>query len=122
MINLILSLILSQFAGATSAQDVKNKAGETVNTAVEYTKEQKQAFTQEMEDNIKGIKKQIVELKGTQSKKLEELKKKQANLEEDLAKLKTSSGNAWGQLRQGMTKAWSEIKTSYQSAKEEFKK
>lgn len=122
MINLIVALFLSQFAMATSAQDVKNKAGDTVNTAVEYTKEQKQAFTQEMEDNISSLKKQIAELKGKQSKQMDDLKAKQANLEQDLSKLKKSSGNAWGQLRAGMSKAWTEIKTSYQSAKEEFKK
>jgi|GEM_PF-3219343 TolA-binding protein len=122
MINLVAALFLSQFAMATSAQDVKNKAGETVNTAVEYTKEQKQAFIQEMEDNISSLKKQIAELKGKQSKQMDDLKTKQANLEQDLSKLKKSSGNAWGQLRAGMSKAWTEIKTSYQSAKEEFKK
>lgn len=122
MMNLILALFISQFTMATSAQDVKNKAGETVDTAVEYTKEQKQAFTKEMEYNISNLKKEIAELKGKQSQKLDELKAKQANLEQDLAKLKKSSGNAWGQLRNGMTKAWTEIKTSYQSAKEEFKK
>lgn len=124
---LILStLALAPFALGTSAKDVKNKASETVNTATDYTKEQKEAFVKDMEDNLAHLKTQIKTMKekAGQSKDetVQKLEKKQAELEKDLTQMKKSSGNAWNKLKTGMSKAWSEVKASISEAKEELKK
>ena len=126
MKKLILLLLLGQFAYATEAKDIKNKAGETAEVAMEYTKEQKEAFIKEMETNILALKDKIKQLRTkatyTKDEKVSVLQKKQDELEADLAKIKKSSGSAWSKLSSGMSKAWSEVKTSLADAKEELKK
>jgi len=123
---MIAALTLSQKALATSAKDVKHKANETVDAAADYTKEQKEAFVKDMEENLDGLKAQIKTMKEkageSKDETVKKLEAKQAQLEKDLAQMKKSSGNAWNKLKSGVSKAWSEIKTSMSEAKEELKK
>lgn len=124
---LILMLaILSQNVGATSATDVKDKAAETAGAAAEYTKEQKDAFIKEMEENLKVLKARIKEMKSkagkTKDQTVVKLEKEQKDLEHDLTAMKNSSGRAWDKLKSGVSKAWSEIKSSMNEASEELKK
>lgn len=123
---IIAFLAFSHVASATSANDVKNKASETVDTAAEYTKEQKESFVKDMEENLAALKTQIKTMKekagASKDETVKKLEAKQAQLEKDLAQMKKSSGNAWSKLKSGVSKAWSEIKTSMSEAKEEFKK
>jgi myosin heavy subunit len=123
---MIATLTLSQTASATSAKDLKHKATETVDAAADYSKEQKDAFVKDMEENIADLKTQIKTMKEkageSKDETLKSLEIKQAQLEKDLAKMKKSGGNAWNKLKTGVSKAWSEIKTSMSEAKEELKK
>lgn len=123
---IIATLALSPIAFATSVNDVKNKANETVDAAADYTKEQKDAFVKDMEENIEGLKSQIKTMKEkageSKDDTLKKLEGKQAQLEKDLAQMKKSSGNAWNKLKSGVSKAWTEIKSSMTEAKEELKK
>ncbi len=122
----IATLTLSQAAYSTSAKDVKHKATETVDAAADFTKEQKDAFMKDMEENIAGLKSQIKTMKekaGTsKDETVKNLESKQAQLEKDLAQMKKSSGNAWNKLKTGVSNAWSEITDSISEAKEELKK
>ena len=123
---LLLSLFLTHTTFATSASDVKNKAGETADAAADYTKEQKEAFVQEMEENLKTLKAKIKEMKAQAGKSkdatITKLEKEQKDLEHDLGAMKHSSGRAWDKLKMGVSKAWTEIKSSMNEAKEELKK
>ncbi len=126
LLALILSLSLTQNLFAKTATEVKEKAGETVDAATEYTKEQKDAFVKEMEENLATLKTKIKELKAKAGKSKDEsvvkLEKEQKSLEHDLAAMKNSSGRAWGKLKAGVSKAWTEVKSSMNEATEELKK
>lgn len=123
---LIAVLALSNTAIATSAKDIKTKATETVDAAADYSKEQKDAFVKDMEENIDSLKAQIKTMKekagASKDETVKKLESKQEQLEKDVAQMKKSSGNAWGKLKSGVSKAWSEIKTSMSEAKDELKK
>ncbi len=124
---LLIILSLTQVSvAATTATDVKEKAGETADAAADYTKEQKEAFVKEMEKNLTNLKAKIKELKNqagkSKDKTIENLEIEQKNLEKDLTAMKSSSGRAWAKLKSGLTKAWIEVKNSMSEAKEELKK
>ena len=123
---LALDAFLTQFALATSASDVKNKAGETADAAAQYTKEQKDAFVKEMQKNIDDLNAKIKDMKAQAGKSKDEnlakLEEKKKNMEHDLAALKNSSGKAWDKLKAGMSKAWDDIKSSMNDAGQEMKK
>lgn len=126
LVLIALTFAPTHFAQATSANDVKDKASETVGAAADYTKEQKDAFIKDMEDNLAGLKKQIQAMKEktgqTKDESVQKLEKKQKKLEADLAQMKKSSGKAWDKLKSGMSKAWDEVKDSFGDAKEELQK
>lgn len=126
LVSILFSLIFSHTVFATTASDVKNKAGETADTAVEYTKEQKDSFVKEMEENLAALKTKVKEMKAkagqTKDKTVTKLEGEQKKLEHDLAAMKKSSGKAWDKLKNGMSKAWDEVKSSMNEAKEELKK
>jgi TolA-binding protein len=115
----------SHSAQAKTAQDVKKKAKETVETAVEYSKEQKEAFTEEMEKNLTQMRAKITELRKKSGNKtnatLARLESQQNDLEKDIHQLKKASGQAWGRIKSGVSKAWQDVKTSVEEAKDEFK-
>ena len=123
---ILLSALLTQNVFATSATDVKEKAGETADAAANYTKEQKDAFVKEMEENLATLKTKIKDMKAKAGKSKDEsvvkLEKEQKDLEHDIAAMKKTSGKAWGKLKTGVSKAWSEIKTSLGEAKDEITK
>lgn len=125
-LSLLIVFSFSQISFATSASDVKDKAGETAEAAADYTKEQKEAFVKEMEENLDALNAKIKEMKARAGKSkdatLTKLEKEQKDLEHDLKAMKTSSGKAWGKLKAGVSKAWTEIKSSMNEAKEELKK
>lgn len=123
---MILILATTVFAFAASSADVKNKAGEAVDTAVEYTKEQKEAFVKEMESNLDTLKTKINEMKAKAGKSKDtsvaRLEKEKDEIETKLSSMKKSSGKAWTKMKDGVSKAWSNIKTSMNEAGEELKK
>lgn len=118
--------MFSEIIHATSASDVKKKASETVNAATNYSKEQKEAFVKDMEENLADLKTQIKAMKEkvgeSKDETIKKLETQQSQLEKDLLQMKNSSGNAWNKLKSGVSKAWSELKTSMSEAKEELKK
>jgi hypothetical protein len=126
LVIIVLFAVLSQNSFATSAQDVKSKAGQTADAAADYTKEQKDAFMKEMQSNLATLKAKVKEMKSKAGQKKDEnvtkLEKEQKNMEHDLAAMKKSSGKAWDQLKSGMSKAWDDVKSSMKDASTEMKK
>lgn len=126
LITAVTCLIVGTQALATTAQDVKNKTAEAAETTAAYTKEQKEAFMKDMDQQITTLKKQIAEMKSKAGKSkdqtVQDLEKKQKNLETQYTSLKNSSGRAWDKLKVGVSKAWDQLKTSVSEAKEEMKK
>lgn len=127
---IVLSFTVSAFA--SKKEEVKQKTAEAAAAVVDYSKEQKEQFQKEMEDNLAAINKEIAELKshvsdvsGEAQKELNEkitaLESKQSELSQRLAKLKKSSGKAWSEMKSGVTKAWDALSGSYKKAKAEFK-
>jgi TolA-binding protein len=123
-VKVLILLVASILAFATSGQDVKKKTVEAGETAVEYTKEQKDAFVHEMEENIDAVKKEIKTLKSKANQKADEKIKKleehQGRLEADLKRLKKSSGKAWQEIRKGTSSAWDQLKAAVSNAKKEL--
>lgn len=118
-------LLIAVAVFATTAQDVKEKTGEAASSAVEYTKEQKDAFTREMKRNLKAIEDEIAVAKTkagkTADEKLKALEAKQKNLKKNLAELEKSTGKAWSKLRDGVSKAWTQLEAAFSDAKKELK-
>ncbi len=125
----LLTLTLS-FAGAPalarSAKEVKEKTAAAAESAVEYTKEQKDAFIADMERKLADLKKELkaisAEADKTKNQKIKNLEKRQKELEQDLQKLRSSTGQAWSKLRDGVSKAWDQMADSFSEAKKEFQK
>ncbi len=117
---LILLLLCNFLSGnrafATSAHDVQEKAGQTVDSAADFSKEKKDAFIKEMNENISALDKKIDELKSqtTHSTKqsISDLENQKKSLETNLEKMKHTSGKAMLHIRDGLSKAWYDIKTS----------
>ncbi|MEN0060166.1 MAG: hypothetical protein AAGB31_15110 [Bdellovibrio sp.] len=125
--------LASLTAGATSKEEVQEKTAVAAQAASDYTKEQKEQFQKDMEENLRSLKSEIAELKKSASEKsgvvqaemkekIQALEKKQEAVKKDLAHLKKSSGKAWIELKSGVSRAWDSLSESYQKAKSEFKK
>ncbi|MNL15673.1 hypothetical protein D3C87_1366770 [compost metagenome] len=128
---IILAVLFPFLSYATTKEEVANKTSEAASAAASYTKEQKEEFTKNMEDNIAKMKTQIADMKKAASKKTGEakkemdeqiasLEKEQAELKADLKRLKKSSGKAWDEMKSGMSAAWDKVSESYVKAKSEF--
>ncbi|WP_413585481.1 hypothetical protein [Bdellovibrio sp. HCB274] len=128
-----LFIVLASFqpAFATTTEEVKQKTSDAAASAMNYSKEQKDAFQKEMEANLAEMKNEINALKKAAAEKsgdakkemngqINNLEKKQATMSKDLAQLKKSSGKAWGHMKDGMSKAWDSISDSYSKAKAEY--
>jgi len=118
---LALVLLSPQSIFATSADDVKDKAGETVSAAGEYTKEKKAAFIKEMDDNLATLNAKIKDLNAkagnSKDQSVTKLESEKKSLEHKLDALKKSSGKAWADMKDGLSKAWMDIKSSLDEAK-----
>ena len=117
---------LTNAAWSTTVKDVKSRAGQTVDAAGDYTKEQKDAFVKEMEENLATLKAKVNKMKSNADRSKDaavlKLEKDQKDLEKNISEMKKSSGKAWGKLKTGMSKAWSEVTTTLNDAKDELKK
>jgi hypothetical protein len=119
-----------------TAEDVKNKAAEAVDTAADYTMEQKEAYMQKIDIRLKELDRDIEALgnriqAGTDEMTAEGRAKLEASLQtlkaqkegavEQYEKLKTSGGQAWDELKAGMDAAMKKLDTAFDKAKAEFK-
>lgn len=122
----IICISFTQNILATSASDVKLKTSQAAEEASQYTKEQKDAFVKEMDENLASIKTKIKKVKDKTAASTDEtlvnLDAKEKKLEKDIEKMKISGDKAWGHLKKGVIKSWNEVKTAVNEATGEFSK
>lgn len=127
----ILLVLAGVGVWATSREDVKRETKEAVDTASQYSVEQKEKVQKNMEENLTKMKKEIADLKAEAERKgsavsantktkIHEMELKQEELQKDLSKLKASSGRAWEEMKKGMNQAMKSLSDSYQKAKAQF--
>jgi len=119
-----------------TAEDVKTEAAEAMETAKNYTKEQKEAYMQKIDARLGELDREISALgekiqAGTGEMKAEGRAKLEASLQtlraqkeatvQQYEKLKTSSGAAWDALKTGMDAAMKKLDETFEKAKAEFK-
>lgn len=123
---IVISLFLSRTVLATSASDVQSKAGETVDTAAEFTKEKRDRFVKEMDENLAILSAKIKDIKSktgnSKNQSVNKLEGDRKSLEHNIAKMKKTSGKAFMKVRDGLVKAWDDIKSSLSDASESVEK
>jgi hypothetical protein len=117
--------------GVTS-EDVKKETKEAYETAVEYSKQQKEEILRQMQAKLDQYKQNIEKLKiktelmgqGLKAdfdRRIEELQAKQEAAEEKLSELKSSSGKAWSDIKEGLDQAMLDLDQAYVDARSQFK-
>jgi hypothetical protein len=118
------SLLLAEPA-KTTATDVKNKAGETVDTARRYASEKKDEFEKRMGDKMKSLRDDVTELKDkakngaekTADDTVKDLEAKEKTADAKLGELGKAGGKAWSSLKAGVEKAVDDLDEGVQKAK-----
>ncbi|PWU21248.1 MAG: hypothetical protein C5B49_02955 [Bdellovibrio sp.] len=124
---LVLGLcpILSSW-GKTTGTEVKQKTQDAANTAIEYTKEQRDAFIQTMDNHLNTARNQLKQLQETATNvttsQVNEIERQQKSFEAELKRLKGSSGQAWSKLQSGVSNAWEQLEKSFSDARKELTK
>jgi hypothetical protein len=118
-----------------TAEDVKNEAAEAMETAGNYTMEQKEAYMRKIDARLEELDREIGALgkriqTGTDELKAEGRAKLEASMQtlraqkeaalQQYEKLKTSSGAAWDELKTGMDAAMKKLDETFDKAKAEF--
>jgi Skp family chaperone for outer membrane proteins len=117
--------------GVTS-EDVKKETKEAYDTAVEYSKQQKEEILRKMQAKLDQYKQNIEKLKiktelmseGLKAdfdRRVDELQEKQEAAEEKLSELKSSSGKAWSEIKEGLDQAMLDLDQAYVDARSQFK-
>ncbi len=125
------SLVLAEPVQATTSADVKQKSKEALETAADYSKEQKEQVQKNMEKSLNSLKEEIAELKvkaankvgeakETSDEQIEALQARQKELSKKLTEFKNSSGKAWTEMKNGMSAAIKKLSESYDKAKKEY--
>lgn len=129
----VICLGSSYSSQAETSLEVQKKTEAAVDSAVTYSKEQKEAFQKDMKARLTEVKNEISllqqkakettgEAKSEIQQKIKTLKSQQKQLNSDYQKLKKSSGQAWVKIKEGMTSALDQLKRSFSDAKSEFDK
>lgn len=117
--------------GVTSSEDVTKQAQQTLDTAKEYTMQQKQEYQKKLESQFAELSKKIDELKAKAKTAkqnvtakwedtMSELKKKQEATEKKLPELRSATTKAWGDVKAGLDTAMDDLKKTYEKAKSHF--
>ncbi len=114
-----------------TSKDVKKETKEAYDTAVEYTKQQKEEFQKKVQAKLDEYRKRIYELrvdtdemsaqvKAKVNRRLEDLEAKREAAEEKLAQLESSSGKAWAEIKEGLDQAVKDLDQAYEDARSQF--
>ena len=117
-------------------EDVKKESKEAMETAKEYTQEQKEEYLRQMRAKLDEFNKEIQELqtkaaskaiglkeasKEELSQSMKELAEKKKAAAEKIDELKNASGNAWEDIKTGADLAMDELNKSLEQAVSHFK-
>ncbi len=115
-----------------TGEDVKQKMGEAVETAKDFTLQKRDEYQKQINQKLADLDVKIAELetKGADLKddakvkwneKLEDLKMKRGKVAEKLEEFSKSSADAWEGLKKDMDSAWENLKQAYDNTAEDFK-
>ena len=115
-----------------ASEDVKKESKEAYQTAVEYSKQQKEEIVRQMQAKLDEYKQNIEKLKiktelmgqglkADFNHRLDELQAKQEAAQEKLSELKSSSGKAWDEVKEGLNQAMLDLEQAYVDARSRFK-
>jgi hypothetical protein len=122
---------LQERAPGVTAEDVKEKAKQTYESAKLFTQEQLEDFQertrQELEEYDDKLDRLTTRLEGLQAETKHELARKIRAVREKrdkayakLRELKSSSEEAWAEMKSGVETAMEELSKAYERAKDEF--
>jgi TolA-binding protein len=114
-----------------TSEDVRREAGESVDTAAEFSNQSKEEFQTRLEARLKKLDDEIAALreKGSDLKdeakidwerKLADFEAKRDAARAKLAEVKQSSAEAWKEVQQGAQSAWDDLEQAYQDASRKF--
>lgn len=115
-----------------TSEDVKQKVGEAVDTAKEFTKQKRDEYAaklqqqlDEMNDEIAKLKDKGADLKDDAKAKwndqIDTLEKHRDQMSKKLKEFNESSAEAWTGLKRDLDIAWKNLKQAYDKTKEEVK-
>ncbi|HAH46613.1 MAG TPA: hypothetical protein DCM07_17490 [Planctomycetaceae bacterium] len=115
-----------------TGDDVKQKMEEAADTAKEFTKQKRDEYSKQLDQQLEDLDQKIAELeaKGAKLKddakvkwneQLEDLKAKRGKVAEKLKEFNESSAEAWEGLKKDLDIAWGNLKAAYDKTAEEVK-
>ncbi|MFN7291697.1 MAG: hypothetical protein ACK5YR_19395 [Pirellula sp.] len=120
-------------APSVTIDDVKSDASKALNTASEYSSEQKKKMIQKWQEQRSAMDLQMEELKkkGEQltadakddwNKKMTVLESKRQAAKEKIIEMENSTAEAWGDIEKGAVAAWDDFKNAFQDASKDFER
>lgn len=117
----------------TTTTEVKEKAGEFLTAAKDYTVEQREEYEQLLADNIDSMKTKLADLKQqveeageeqTQEleEKIQENEQKIQAMQQGLDSLKQAGDDAWENVKSGLVEKWSGVKEAAKDVQAEAEK
>ena len=118
-------------SGKVTSEDVRRDAGQSVDTAIEFSQQAKEDFQKNLDSQLKNMDAEIAKLreksrdlkddaKANWDRKLADLEAKRDVARAKLAEVGQSSAEAWKDVQQGAQSAWAELDKAIQDASREF--
>jgi chromosome segregation ATPase len=120
-------------APSVTIGDVKSDASKALNTASEYSSEQKKKMIQKWQEQLSTMDSQMEEIKkkGDQltadakdnwNKKMTSLESKRQAAKDKITEMENSTAEAWGDIEKGAVAAWDDLKNAFQDASKDFER
>jgi TolA-binding protein len=117
--------------GKVTSQDVRRDAGQAVNTAAEYSQQDKEVFQKKLESQLNELDAKIAKLhekgrdlkdqaKANWDQKMAELETKRGAARAKLAEIGHSSKEAWKDVQKGAQLAYDDLDKAFRDASREF--
>ncbi|QDT25521.1 sll1863 family stress response protein [Gimesia panareensis] len=115
-----------------TSEDVKQKVGEAVDTAKEFTKQKRDEYAKQFQQQLEDLNGKITALESRGAKlkddakvkwneQLDELKKQRDQVSKNFEEFQKSSVDAWEGLSKDLDVAWDNLKEAYDETAEEVK-
>jgi|TARA_R110000782_G_scaffold24264_3_gene62753 uncharacterized protein YPO0396 len=117
--------------GDVTAQDVREQAGRTVDTAAAYADATVQEYRQAMQERIDSLNRDIQslqdrvagmsgEVKAEAEQAVDSLQRERDAFVERMSEIPESSAAAWSDIKAGLDRAWEDLNAARRSAMERF--
>jgi len=117
--------------GTASPEQVKQQAQQALETAKQYTMQEKEEYQKKIEAQLADLSKQIEGLKGKAKAakqemaaqleaQLAEFKKQEQEVAKKLPELRSATSKAWGEVKGALDGAMDDLKKAYENARSQF--